>query len=469
MRDMPVDQLAAPHRQPISRRLLSMRMNPSRRGTGEDNRLRPEDRAVHDWYRFVLSFPPHLVRTYLDRFGIGSGDRVLDPFCGTGTTLVECKKLGIESIGLERNPMAYFASRTKLDWSIDPNELMDFARTMASDANARLRADGISDEAGAPLGAQGQSTRLRRLPEEANAILLKGSISPLPLHKVLVLLEAIEESRHVQFHHHAKLALARVIVNDASNLQFGPEVGVGPAKPDAAVIGPWLFAMRTIGDDLAELVRSQSAAAKVHLADSRELLGVIAPETIDAVITSPPYPNEKDYTRTTRLESVILGMVRNKSELQSLKHGLVRSNTRSIYSVDTDDQAIATHPEINRIANEIERRRIELGKTSGFERMYARVTKLYFGGMARHLASLRRVLKPDARLAYVVGDQASYLRVMIRTGEILADIACGLSYEVESIDLFRRRRATATREMLREEVVVLRWPGGPSRALVGPN
>jgi hypothetical protein len=91
--------------------------------------------------------------------------------------------------------------------------------------------------------------------------------------------------------------------------------------------------------------------------------------------------------------------------------------------------------------------------------MYARVTKLYFGGMARHLADLRRVLRPGAMLAYVVGDQASYLRVMIRTGQLLADIAQSLGYEVQGIDLFRTRLATATREMLREEVVVLRWPG----------
>lgn len=49
-------------------------------------------------------------------------------------------------------------------------------------------------------------------------------------------------------------------------------------------------------------------------------------------------------------------------------------------------------------------------KTSGFERQYARVTKLYFGGMARHLAGLRTALNRGARLAYVVGDQASYLR-----------------------------------------------------------
>jgi len=62
---------------------------------GNLNRVRAEDSSIHDWYRFVLSFPPHLVRDYLTKFGITKRHRVLDPFCGTGTTLVECKKLGI--------------------------------------------------------------------------------------------------------------------------------------------------------------------------------------------------------------------------------------------------------------------------------------------------------------------------------------------------------------------------------------
>jgi hypothetical protein len=115
-------------------------------------------------------------------------------------------------------------------------------------------------------------------------------------------------------------------------------------------------------------------------------------------------------------------------------------------------------PVIQDLAGRIERKRIELGKTSGFERLYARVTKLYFGGMARHLSELRRVLRPGAKLAYVVGDQASYLRIMIRTGSILAEIASALGYQVLSIDLFRTRLATATREQLREEVVCLLWP-----------
>ena len=132
-------------------------------------------------------------------------------------------------------------------------------------------------------------------------------------------------------------------------------------------------------------------------------------------------------------------------------------NTRGVYKGDDDDQWIAQHPEIQRIADAIEQRRMEMGKNSGFERMYPRVTKLYFGGMARHLAELRTVLRPGAQLAYVVGDQASYLRVMIRTGQLIADIAQALGYELVRFDLFRTRLATATREQLREEVVVLRW------------
>jgi hypothetical protein len=52
---------------------------------GDLNKLYPEDRAVHEWYRFVLSFPPHLVRRYLQRFEMGAHHRLLDPFRGTGT------------------------------------------------------------------------------------------------------------------------------------------------------------------------------------------------------------------------------------------------------------------------------------------------------------------------------------------------------------------------------------------------
>jgi DNA modification methylase len=431
-----------------------------RRISSEANKLSNDDRAAHDWYRFVLSYPPHLVRDYLARFGASADKRVLDPFCGTGTTIVECKKLGVPSVGVEAHPMAHFASATKVDWDVDPDELDNSSRCIAVAAASELEADGIIDDPAPTLIAEmPHLKKLRKLSPEIEKLLLTNSISPLPLHKTLVLRDAIRAQGSERCRAHQLLALAKALVTTVGNLEFGPEVGVGPAKPDAPVISRWLRLTHQMADDLRLLKPLTSAPAEAHHADSREIAKLVNRNSVDIVITSPPYPNEKDYTRTTRLETVLLGFITSKKELQALKRTMVRSNTRGVYKGDDDHYLVADHSEIQRIAEAIEARRLELGKTSGFERLYAKVTKLYFGGMARHLAELRKILRPNAHLAYVVGDQASYLRIMIRTGQLLASIAESLGYEVEGIDLFRTRLATATREQLREEVVLLRWRG----------
>ncbi len=425
------------------------------------NKLRSEDRAVHDWYRFVLSFPPHLVRDYLERLGVGPSDMVLDPFCGTGTTLVECKKLGIASVGIESNPMAHLASSVKVDWSVDASALLEYGQEVAVSTQEILDRDGSGEWTNLPLLATNgiAQPQLRGLGPEQSRLLLKDSISPIPLHKSLVLLDKIDRQGDPGLRQYGRLALAKALAHRIGNLKFGPEVGLGRIKDDAPVVEGWLEGVREIAHDVGLLRGQSQVTAQVLKADSREAGRVLEPNSVDAVITSPPYPNEKDYTRTTRLESVILGLIRDRRELRSLKQELVRSNTRGVYKSDTDDSEVAHHAAIQEIAEAIERRRIELGKTSGFERLYPRVTKLYFGGMARHLASMRPVLRTGAKLAYVVGDQASYLRVMIRTGQILADLAESLGYQVIDIDLFRTRPSTVTGEQLREEVVMLEWRG----------
>ncbi|HKW75867.1 MAG TPA: DNA methyltransferase, partial [Terriglobales bacterium] len=427
----------------------------------ESNRLRAEDQCVHDWYRFVLSYPPHLVRGYLNKFAIRPGQVVLDPFCGTGTTLVECKKLGIKSIGIEANPMPCFATAVKVDWSARPDDLVAHSESVAEVATAILKRDGLQEHLDLPLfhARNREAFELRPLPANEQDLLLTDSISPIPLHRVLVLLEVIQQHRHERFTRYERLALAKALVTGISNLEFGPEVGVGKRKTDSPAVTLWQAAVAQIAEDLRDIRKVDSAGATVHHADARQLLRVLGEGSIDAVITSPPYPNEKDYTRTTRLESVLLGFIKTKQDLRALKQDLVRSNTRGVFVSDRDDVLVVDQNEIQDIAEAIEDRRIALGKTSGFERLYARVTKLYFGGMARHLSDLRSVLRPGAQLAYVVGDQASYLRVMIRTGQLLAEIAESLGYQVTGIDLFRTRLATATKEQLREEVVLLRWPG----------
>jgi DNA modification methylase len=423
---------------------------------GYGNQLAPEDKAFHDWYRFILSYPAHLVSYYINDFGIQKGQTILDPFCGTGTTLVEARLNQIDSVGMEANPIAHFATSTKTNWAVDPDLFLHTARAIATEALRFLNQQGINDN---QLTDAKNIKDLLSLGEEKEKLILRNSISPLPLHKALILQKVIDNHKNEQSYDHLRLALAKALVTQISNLHFGPEVGVGKIKADAPVIIPWLAEIENMVNDLRLIHGREFPATKAILADAREIKNVIKPASIDAVITSPPYPNEKDYTRTTRLESVFFGFINSKEDLRNHKKNLVRSNTRGVYKEDRDDEWVANNPEIQHIAEEIEKRRIELGKTSGFEKLYSRVTKLYFGGMTRHLLELRQVLRPGAQLAYVVGDQASYLRVMIRTGQILAKIAEEIGYEVVRVDLFRKRFATATKQELREEVVIMKWKG----------
>lgn len=413
-----------------------------------NNKLHDTDRAFHDWYRFVLSFPPHLVRAYFEQFELDEDSIVLDPFCGTGTTLVEAKKRSIRSYGIEASPMGFFASRVKTDWDIDIENLLSSSREVVKKAKK----------------AYLSSNELLEFTPEQKQITLTNSISPVPLHKCLLLLRETEKVEEPKVRNLLQLALAHVAVFSASNLKFGPEVGVrSKKKEDAGVFEDFEQKVEQIAKDLVEFKSQARIPATVLLSDARNLNGSFPEGIFDAVITSPPYPNEKDYTRTTRLESVLLGFMKNRKDLRSYKENLLRSNTRNVYITDREDRLILPGSKIDRIAQEIERRRIALRKTSGFEKLYPRVTRLYFGGMKQHLLSLQRYLRPGAKLAYVVGDQASYLQVMIRTGELLAEIAEEIGYRVRELELFRTRISTATGDQLREEVLLLEW--NPQRRL----
>ncbi|RPJ08266.1 MAG: DNA methyltransferase, partial [Deltaproteobacteria bacterium] len=264
---------------------------------GRPNKVDPKDRAFHDWYRFVLSFPPHLVSDYIKNFGLDEKNVILDPFCGTGTTLVESKLRGVTGIGIEANGFAHFASSVKVDWGVDPEILSKSAHEIANSTRCFLRAQGINDDIF--LSNSPRISSFLHLDPEAAKLLLTNSISPLPLHKALVLLDHLKEHQNERYYLHTVLALANALVFRISNLHFGPEVGVGKPKTDVSVIGSWLFEIEKICHDLGAVQGRTFPDSRVFLGDAREVSKIIPHHSVDAVITSPPYPNEKDYTRTT--------------------------------------------------------------------------------------------------------------------------------------------------------------------------
>lgn len=435
---------------------------------GRERQLLSND-DVHNWYRFVLSFPDRLVDEMCQRFSVGQGDVVLDPFCGTGTTLVECKKKGIDSIGIEANPACVFASQGKTTWDLNVGKLRTAAEVVVE------RASPVCNEltfSGQPLfatafSADGLKRQLLASSQEgqyfvSSGMLERGWISEVPFYKTLSLLNEIKSVKAgPKVRNVLKLALIAILVEEVGNVSFGPEIYVSRRKEDVDILGAFRKKIQRIVSDLERVQEIYAVGqSRVLSGDARECASVLTQnsvEAVDFVITSPPYPTEKDYTRQTRLELVFLGYVYNTKSLRRIKQTMIRSHSKGIYKSDSDGKWVVNIPEVRAIVYELGAKIAD--KTYGFAKVYPRIIEEYFGGMYRHLMSLWQVLRSGGQCAYVVGEQRTYLQTYTPTGKILGILAEQIGFEVEDTLIWRiRRGTTGSGEGIKEEIVILRKP-----------
>jgi hypothetical protein len=424
---------------------------PVRLQTGRSDLQQFEEAAFHRWYSFVLGFSDQLVGNILDQFAVSADQTVFDPFCGTGTTMIECAKRTIRSVGMDANPFAAFASRVKSRFDLHPETLMRAAARVEEryrdivTSNRRLT-DG-------PI----HSYLLE------SGMLERGWISKRPLRKALALREAIQRGQDASLVDVFMLALVADLSTNIGNMKFGPQIYRGAAKVDADPMPLFKARVNAMVKDLRGAVGRESYAQPIVIhGDARSLKPTLrkhfnsAIPRIDFVICSPPYPTEHDYTRHTRLELAFMENVSTLDCLRKIKRSMIRSHTKGIYKGDTDEHRVVGITSIENLAKEVER--AVKDKESGFEKLYPTVVRSYFGGMKRHFGSLFRLMRSGGRAAYVVGDQAAYLRIPIRTAVLLGEVAESVGFEIDEIKLWRRRWSTGISNYLDENILFLRKP-----------
>ena len=72
------------------------------------------DKPFQRWYRYKEGYSTELVKAIIKEYNANPEGTILDPFMGSGTTLLAASKLGLKSIGFEVNPFSFFLSRLKL-------------------------------------------------------------------------------------------------------------------------------------------------------------------------------------------------------------------------------------------------------------------------------------------------------------------------------------------------------------------
>jgi hypothetical protein len=401
---------------------------------------------IHNWYQLVTGYSGELVAGIIDEFNIHPGQKVIDPFCGAGTTLIECKKRGIESLGIDANPSSCFASKVKTNWNLKGEHLRELVDELSKVQSNYLRR----------TKAYKNDPTYEYL--ESSGMIKRGWISHEPLKKAIAIKSSINSLPTSKSYRNALLlALIAEVVSKSSNVKFGPELYCGPHKTDSNVFKGFNKRVNRIADDLDLVSEISDKNVKVIQGDSRncvDLLNKIDPGPYSFIISSPPYPTEHDYTRNSRLELAFLEDVSDKKTLQLIKRKMIRSHTKGIYKGDNDSVFIQENPEIIKIVNEINKRVIL--KTHGFARLYSKVIQEYFGGMMRHLINIYQLLEPGAKCAYIIGDQASYLQVYISTAKILSSIANEIGYETIEIRRLRMRRSTITSREIEENILILK-------------
>lgn len=392
---------------------LSESKGNSRSTTFHDNLKLP----LHRWYRYSAGFSAEWCRELLEHQYLLGKRKVLDPFAGSGTVLIEAEHLGFKALGVEAHPFIARVARAKLQWRSSPSDFRDFALELLSKAERT------------------HSTSIGGYPPLVQKCFTETNLGELDrLHTAW--LSTASNSANSEI---AWLALASIIRESAS-VATAQWQYVLPKKPKLRCISPF----RAFKDKVELITRdmtyrqslSMGSSAELRWADARDLTS-LPQEWADLVITSPPYANNYDYADATRLEMSFFREIVGWGDLQdSVRKYLVRSCTQHAAQLNGRTSQILSDPLLQPIARDIVEvcRRLEAERTlHGGKKTYHAMIAAYFLDLAEVFRELRSVCKDGSLMCFVVGDSAPY-GIHVPVDGWLGELAVGSgfkSYEFE--------------------------------------
>lgn len=371
-----------------------------------------KDEAVHRWYLLTAAYAPAHVRRILSEFEDDRGvRRVLDPFAGTGTTLLEAKKQGHDAVGVEYNPVYHEVATAKTTWSLDPDRLAAATDDLFDRArHYRAEWDGVAvDDFEAEFGIHVPHIYDRQ--RWWHDAVLRDLLAA---RDAIADLDVDADGR--RFLRTGILGIL-VEVSNATYNHVSLTYMDDPPDPDDVDVFDTLDAkLQGMLADLRVVHGiDDPGTVEVRRGDSTALAEHVAADEVDTVVTSPPYPNRYSYLRETRPHLFFFDMVEDAGEVGDMALDSI-GGTWGRATSQLEDAEI--EPENDVVGELVGDLAAEIGGADA--RMENYVLK-YFNKMERHLRDVDRVVDDGGKLAYTVGN-SKLKDVVVPTDEILAEL-----------------------------------------------
>lgn len=404
-------------------------------------------RPIYRWYKYKEAFSASLVELLLQKYGIKQG-KMLDPFAGSGTALFAASDLGFDTDGIELLPIGQQIIETKqvLDTKFISDDLERLKTWLSLQIWKQAEQELCLPEFRITKGAY--STENKRAIEQYLGSLSQENerVREVLLFALLCILESISYTRkdgqYLRWDYRSGRGQGKKPFNKGEILDFDCAI----TRKLEEIIND--LEPHTYQVELFSVKRSQGEI-QLYKGSCLKLLPTLPDAVYDAVITSPPYCNRYDYTRTYALELALLdvsekGLIDLRQEMLSCT---VENRSKDLLAINPNwNLALETansQPLLQAILKYLDNQKLQgVLNNNGIPRM----VRGYFYEMACVIQECSRVLKPGA-LLFMVNDNVRYSGVSISVDMLLSSFAEKLGFTVENILVLPSDKGNSSQQM----------------------
>jgi DNA modification methylase len=386
---------------------------------------------VHRWTPWIAGFSSSFVQGVFDAL-LPKGNfpkRVLDPFAGVGTTLIEGLKCGYDIAGFEINPYAYLACKVKTrSIGISPQALNKKVESYQAFMKERLGKD-KTPKSCPPAGFKSREV----------------FFSPKVERKVLFTLDFISGQKEEWAKEIFKLALGAVMVS-FSNYSYEPSLGRRSSSGKPGILDADVPAILSskLGEFVADIgylksiTNQNERGADIALFHHSylDMNGELSARSVDMLVTSPPYLNNYHYVRNTRPHLYWLDLGVDQAGMKKLE----TTSFGKYWQTVRGGPVIQPEFEIGELIEIIAQlREINTEKGAYGGHGWANYATAYFNDCAKFLAKTKRVMKKGAPVVVVIGNNILQ-GIEIKTDVFFAKIGEQMGYKTINIHKVRTKR-----------------------------